>query len=127
MPPEVLLAAFVFSRNECDDEAKSNTACGDDTNRLIEPACVQISTFLHARRHSMIVRRAFLRSGIKTPSFGSHILRHSLASEMLRQGVPLYGIATLLRHRSIDTTTLYAKVDLDLLRQVAQPWPEVLR
>jgi site-specific recombinase XerD len=46
---------------------------------------------------------------------------------MLRQGTPFYGIASVLRHRSIDTTTIYAKVDLDLLRQVAQPWPEVLR
>lgn len=76
---------------------------------------------------SLIVRRALLRSGIKTPSLGSHILRHSVASEMLHQGIPLYGIASVLRHRSIATTTLYAKVDLDLLRQVAQPWPEVLR
>ena len=50
MPPEALLAASAFSRNECADEAKSKTACGDDTNRLIKPACVQISTFLHARR-----------------------------------------------------------------------------
>jgi hypothetical protein len=54
MPPEALLAASVFSRNECDDEAKSKTACGDDTNRLVKPACVQISTFLHARRHKFL-------------------------------------------------------------------------
>jgi site-specific recombinase XerD len=66
-------------------------------------------------------------SGIKSPSLGSHILRHSVASEMLRQGTPLYGIATVLRHRSIGTTTIYAKVDLKLLGEVAQPWPEVLR
>ena len=83
--------------------------------------------FAHGGPVSLIVRRAFLRSGIKAPSLGSHILRHSVASEMLRQGTPLYGIATVLRHRSIDTTTIYAKVDLGLLRQVAQPWPEVLR
>ena len=83
--------------------------------------------FAHGGPVSLIVRRAFLRSGIKTPSLGSHILRHSIASEMLRQGTPLYGIAAVLRHRSINTTTIYAKVDLDLLRQVAQPWPEVLR
>jgi hypothetical protein len=51
MPPEALLAASFFSRNECDDEAKPKTACGDDTNRLIKPACVQISTLLYARRH----------------------------------------------------------------------------
>jgi site-specific recombinase XerD len=46
---------------------------------------------------------------------------------MLRQGVPLEEIKTLLRHRSVDMTATYAKVDLGLLQQVAQPWPEVLR
>ena len=89
--------------------------------------CAPFRPFAHGGPVSLIVRRAFRRSGIKTPSLGSHILRHSVASEMLRQGTPLYGIAAVLRHRSIDTTTIYAKVDLDLLRQVAQPWPEVLR
>jgi site-specific recombinase XerD len=89
--------------------------------------CAPFRPFAHGGPVSLIVRRAFLRTGIKTPSLGSHILRHSVASEMLRQGTPLYGIASVLRHRSIATTTIYAKVDLDLLRQVAQPWPEVLR
>jgi site-specific recombinase XerD len=46
---------------------------------------------------------------------------------MLRQGVPLDEIRTLLRHRSLDMTATYAKVDIELLRAVAQPWPEVLR
>src|ERR1039458_661296 len=44
-----LLAGSVFSPNGCGDEEKSKTACGDNANRLIKPACVQISTFLHAR------------------------------------------------------------------------------
>src|ERR1019366_9038393 len=47
MPPEALLAASVFSRNECDDQTKPKSACGDDTNRFIKPACVQISKFLY--------------------------------------------------------------------------------
>jgi site-specific recombinase XerD len=89
--------------------------------------CAPFRPFAHGGPVSLIVRRAFLKSGIKSPSLGSHVLRHSVASEMLRQGTPLYGIATVLRHRSIETTTIYAKVDLDLLRGVAQPWPEVLR
>ena len=42
----------VFSRNEGPDEAKPKTACDDDTSRLVKPACVRISTFLHARRHA---------------------------------------------------------------------------
>lgn len=98
-----------------------------ESDHVFLRCCAPFRPFAHGGPVSLIVRRAFLRSGVKTPSLGSHILRHSVASEMLRQGTPLYGIASILRHRSIDTTTIYAKVDLDLLRQVAQPWPEVLR
>jgi site-specific recombinase XerD len=98
-----------------------------ESDRIFLRCCAPFRPFAHGGPVSLIVRRTFLRSGIKSPSLGSHILRHSVASEMLRQGTPLYGIATVLRHRSIDTTTIYAKVDLDLLREVAQPWPEVLR
>ena len=46
---------------------------------------------------------------------------------MLRHGVPLDQIGLVLRHRSIDMTAYYAKVDVALLKQVAQPWPEVMR
>jgi len=44
---------------------------------------------------------------------------------MLRQGASLQDIATILRHRSTETTEIYAKVDVDSLREIAQPWPEV--
>jgi site-specific recombinase XerD len=46
---------------------------------------------------------------------------------MLRQGVPLEQIGSVLRHRGVDSTAYYAKVDESLLRQVVQPWPEVVR
>jgi site-specific recombinase XerD len=75
---------------------------------------------------SLLARRAMRRAGVSTP-FGAHILRHTAATQMLRQGVPLDDIRILLRHRSLDMTATYAKVDIELLRQVAQPWPEVLR
>jgi site-specific recombinase XerD len=71
-----------------------------------------------------VVGRAIRRAGVRSPSHGTHILRHSLASRLLRQGASLDAIGAVLRHRSIDTTALYAKVDVDLLRQVAQPWPD---
>jgi site-specific recombinase XerD len=74
-----------------------------------------------------VVRRALHRAGVKAPSYGAHILRHTAATEMLRQGVPLYEIGSVLRHRSMDMTAYYAKVDVVLLQQVAQPWPEVLQ
>jgi integrase/recombinase XerD len=52
-------------------------------------------------------------------------LRHSVATSLLRQGASLQDIATVLRHRSIQTTQIYAKVDVSTLYQIAQPWPEV--
>ena len=72
-----------------------------------------------------IVKGALRRAGVEAPSQGAHLLRHSAATEMLRQGVSLQDIQTVLRHRSIETTTIYAKVDVRLLKQIAQPWPEV--
>ena len=69
---------------------------------------------------SNVVRRACERTG-RSP-FGSHRLRHALASEMLRQGVALTDICQVLRHRDLATTQAYAKVDLAVLRKVARPW-----
>ena len=76
---------------------------------------------------SDIVRLALKRAGITDPpSRGANLLRHSAATAMLRAGASLDAIATVLRHESTDTTAHYAKVDVELLRSVAQPWPEVL-
>ena len=73
---------------------------------------------------SAIVARAIKRAGVIAPSKGAHLLRHSAATEMLRQGLPLEDIGTVLQHRSVDTTAHYAKVDLTLLREITLPWPE---
>jgi len=75
---------------------------------------------------SGVVKRALSRAGIVAPVKGAHLLRHTAASQMLRHGVPLEQIGTVLRHRNVDTTAYYAKVDVSLLSRVAQPWPEVL-
>jgi site-specific recombinase XerD len=75
---------------------------------------------------SAIVNRALCRTGVVRPSRGAaHLLRHSVATSMLRQGASLQDIAALLRHRSVETTQIYAKVDITALREIAQPWPEV--
>jgi integrase/recombinase XerD len=75
---------------------------------------------------SMIVAEAMRRAGVRCPSRGAaHVLRHSIASSMLRQGASLQEIAGVLRHRSIATTEIYAKVDVVALREIARPWPEV--
>jgi site-specific recombinase XerD len=52
-----------------------------------------------------------------------HILRHTMASRLLRSGAPMKAIADVLRHRSLDTSAIYAKVDLNRLAAVALPWP----
>jgi site-specific recombinase XerD len=70
-----------------------------------------------------IVKRALERAGIASPRKGAHLLRHSLATEMLRRGAPLAEIGEVLRHRLVDTTAIYAKADLVALRALAQPWP----
>jgi len=70
-----------------------------------------------------IVRHAMRRAAVDAPSKGTHIFRHTLATEMLRSGASLREIGYLLRHRDEDTTRLYAKVDLVRLRTLALPWP----
>jgi integrase/recombinase XerD len=74
-----------------------------------------------------ILKDAFARTGLKppTPYVGSHVLRHSLASHMARQGASLEEIGDLLRHRSRASTLIYAKLDIDGLRSIAQSWPVV--
>jgi site-specific recombinase XerD len=72
-----------------------------------------------------IVRSALRRTGIPSPINGAHVLRHSAATTLLRQGVSLAGVGAVLRHRSPSTTAHYAKVDVGLLAEIAQPWPEV--
>jgi site-specific recombinase XerD len=70
-----------------------------------------------------IVRDALERAGVDAPTKGAHQFRHGLATEMLRRGASLTEIGEVLRHRSPETTTIYAKVDLDALRTLALPWP----
>ena len=74
---------------------------------------------------SSVVKHALKRANIDAPAKGAHLLRHTAATEMLRNGVPLDQAGLVLRHRSIDMTAYYAKADVALLKQVAQPWPEV--
>jgi site-specific recombinase XerD len=74
---------------------------------------------------STIVRRALERAGLHPPTQGAHLLRHTLATTMLQQGASMDEIAEVLRHRSPNTTEIYAKVDLSGLRSLAQPWPNL--
>jgi site-specific recombinase XerD len=67
------------------------------------------------------VRRACRRAGV--PEVGSHRLRHTAACEMVSAGVPIVRIGQVLRHQSLQTTAIYARVDVEQLRRLAAPWP----
>ena len=70
---------------------------------------------------SSTVRRACRRAGIA--SIGAHRLRHTAACQMVAAGVPLTQIGQVLRHQSLQSTAIYARVDVERLRGLAAPWP----
>jgi len=72
-----------------------------------------------------IVRRALDRADLFPAVRGAHVLRHSLATTMLRSGASMNEIGEILRHRTPNTTEIYAKLDFDGLRTLAHPWPSV--
>jgi len=101
--------------------------------RYGRPACAMRHVFIHAKKPYRgfarssalypIVKQALQCAGIHSTHAGPHILRHSLASRMLHKGISLPVISKILRHRSLNTTQLYTKVDLPGLRMLAQRWP----
>ena len=81
-------------------------------NEPIGPSVVRIA-----------VRRAYAKCGWESRWTGTHVLRHSVASRLLRTGTPMKEIADILRHRCLDSTAIYAKVDTNKLSGLAMPWP----
>jgi site-specific recombinase XerD len=104
-----------------------------DYLRQARPPCASRRVFIRAKAPRVgfansiaicsLVERALQRAGLKAAYRGSHLFRHSLATQMLNQGASLGEIGDLLRHRCPDTTAIYAKVDLNALRAIALPWP----
>ena len=78
--------------------------------------------FSSASEIAGIVARVLARGDIEGVPSGAHVFRHSLATTMLRAGASLESVGTVLRHRSANTTAIYAKVDVAMLERVAQPW-----
>jgi site-specific recombinase XerD len=72
---------------------------------------------------STIVRQAIDRAGLHPPFKGAHLLRHSLATNMLQNGASLAEIGEVLRHRCPTTTEIYSKVAVGAMTALAQPWP----
>jgi site-specific recombinase XerD len=101
------------------------------------PACCSRRVFIRMKAPQVgfsssvavcdIVRRALQRARLQPGRKGAHLLRHSLATQMLRGGASLTQIGQILRHQLPQTTEIYAKVDLTTLRAVAQPWPGGVR
>ena len=99
----------------------------------VRPACASRRVFIRMQAPQQgltgptavccIVRRALQRAGLDPEFKGAHLLRHSLATDLLRRGASLSEIGQLLRHRQPTTTQIYAKVDIAALRGIAQPWP----
>jgi site-specific recombinase XerD len=97
------------------------------------PPCAMRRVFVRARAPhrplghpstvSTRVRMALTRAGVNAPMKGAHVLRHSLATELLRRGASLADIGDVLRHQQPQTTEIYAKVDVTRLRLLAQAWP----
>jgi site-specific recombinase XerD len=96
-----------------------------DTDRVFIRSIAPCRPFASGDGVSSVVKQALKRANIDAPAKGAHLLRHTAATEMLRNGVPLDQAGLVLRHRSIDMTAYYAKADVALLKQIAQPWPEV--
>lgn len=95
-----------------------------DCDRIFLRARAPHRPFRSSSSISHIVRFALAQAGITdAPSHGAHLLRHSAATSMLRAGATLDAIGTVLRHRSLDTTAHYAKIDVGMLHPIAQPWP----
>lgn len=93
------------------------------SRRLFLTLIAPFAGFSRSSSVSWVVKQALARAGVKSARKGAHLLRHTLATEMLQRGASLNEIGELLRHRSINTTRIYAKVDLVALRKLALPWP----
>ena len=92
------------------------------SRRLFIRDCAPLAALGYSEAITKIVRRALKKAGVESPRKGAHLLRHSLATDMLQKGASLDEIGEVLRHKSPDTTAIYAKVELDALRALALPW-----
>ena len=81
--------------------------------------------FKDSQMLNAVIKDAFAKTGIKPPAryVGAHILRHSLATNLVQRGASLDEIANVMRHRSRATTMTYARLDVEGLRSIALPWP----
>ncbi len=106
-----------------------------DYLRTGRPTCTHRQVFLlhqparpmSAGAVSAVVRRGLCQCGIVVRRAGAHLLRHTLASHLVQRGASLKEVADVLRHRDLNSASVYAHVDLPHLRPLAQPWPQEVR
>lgn len=104
---------------------RNDRAGGAPTRRVFLRLCAPARELGGRGAVSTVVRRGLKRAGLEPPARGAHLLRHTLGTRMIRSGASMTEIAEVLRHRSPSSTAIYAKVDIEALRSVAQPWPTV--
>lgn len=104
---------------------KNDRAPGAPTRRIFLRLCAPVRELDGRGAISTIVRVALERAGLEPPTRGAHLLRHTLGTHMIRSGASLAEIAEVLRHRSQSSTAIYAKVDIEALRSLAQAWPSM--
>jgi integrase len=114
LPPEVGSAV-------ADYLSTARPSCA--SRRVFIRATAPLRGFTNSIAICSLVDRALARAGVESKFRGSHLFRHSLASQMLEDKASLLEIGDVLRHRNPDTTRIYAKVDLVSLRSIALPWP----
>ena len=113
LPPDVGRAVAAYLK-----EGRPRCSCRQVFLRLLAPRAGLTGPTI-----ASVVERALARAHISAPHKGAHLLRHSLATSMLRGGASLSQIGQILRHQRTDTTEIYARVDQNALRAIAQPWP----
>lgn len=103
----------------------NNTPSAAPSDPIFLNSAPPLGRSLGSKGISNIASRAITRAGVQAPTRGAHVLRHSAATSLLADGASLQSIGVVLRHRLLDTTAIYAKVDFKVLRTLAMPWPEV--
>jgi site-specific recombinase XerD len=93
--------------------------------RIFVTHAVPVGRALSAHGAAAAIRRAWEHVDPNGATRGTHVIRHTVATRMVCEGASLKEVADVLRHHDLDTTVVYAKVDLPKLKKVALPWPEV--
>jgi len=106
------------------DYLRHERPCGEQRQLFLQHLGRKRGAPVSSHVVSAAVHRGLRRAGIEAPIASAYVLRHTVASRMVRSGLSLKEVADFLGHNSLDTTTIYAKVDVVALAEVAMPWPE---